>query len=441
MTSPAALLRSIHGRLFGTRAIQARFDVLQNKVDALEQAIDRIEGSIRNLAHVVGKSNAYSLLERHRPPDSGKQRVGHLPGVMRNAGIHAGPVVDRIGFLVQSLELVNHYGCVWDELPGDRFDVLLHGDTLAVGEAAFDRWRCNVVTTSELLQSNTKYRYLVSNHPVSVEQPPLVEQLAITNVRFMYAAGKSGWNLSEWNNLYDLIMCFGPYHATLLSNLTQAIVLQMGYPRFDRYFTTQPNPADLQSRYGCDPSKPTVVWLPTWKTLSSVGRFDHEIGALCDRYNVVVKLHPFMPASEPERVDVLKSFGFTRLIADASDNLPLYQLADFMLFDYGGPPLAGIYADKNMILLNVPGADTDDLTGSDSPDVSIRRYIANVDAEERGIATLLADPATWRKQISDRRMLRHLYFAPYFGFSSSIAANALLNLRHIVDESRESWRW
>ncbi len=347
---------------------------------------------------------------------------------------HTGPVIERIGFLVHSLELLNHYGSVWDLLPENSFDVILQEEPTEQDLNTLSQWKCDVVSMDSILDSNTKYQYLVSNHPLSLGDHPLIKRLAETNIRFMYAAGKSGWNLLDWNNLYDLILCFGPYHASVFSDSTAAVTLQMGYPRFDKYFTEKIDLPTLLARYDCDPMKQTVVWLPTWKTLSSVGYFDKEISQLTDKYNVVVKLHPLMPESEPERVEELRKHAFTHLIVDSSNNLPLYQIADYMLFDYGGPPLAAVYTDKRMILLNVPDADKDDLTGKESPDILIRSDIVNVDAEEGAIERLLNDESNWQKQRDARRSIRKIYFAPYMGFSSIIAANALQNLNNILPE-------
>lgn len=345
---------------------------------------------------------------------------------------HNGPVVERVAFLVQSLELRNHFAPVWDVLPEGSFDIVLHDSAASLDRDVFATWRCGIKSSAELLASNTKYRTLVSNHPVELGDRPLITRLAERNVRYMYAAGKSGWNLSPWNALYDVIMCFGPYHAMNFAHCSDAAIVQIGYPRFDRYFTDKPDRRALAERYGCDPGKETVVWLPTWKTLSSVGWFDEEISALMARYNVVVKLHPFMADSEPERVEQLRRHAFSCILADATDNLPLYQLADYMLFDYGGPPLAGIYADKRLLLLDVPGAHQDELTGEDSPDVSIRKYLVHVQPGANAIARLLNDEVIWQQQEKSRRILRRHYFAPYFGFSANVAAQALMSLDEIA---------
>lgn len=425
-------IRALRNQLFGINATQARMDILHSKLDLVVTSIELLQVSVQEITTQLVAHSSSSDLQAE--PSSAMPAL-NCPTVRRHSrsGVDDGKIIDRVGFLVHSLELVNHFGCIWDMLSEGEFDVILHGDAEDAAHTEFERWGCNVVTSSEVLSSNSKYRYLVSNHPVSLGDPPMIHNLARRNIRFMYAAGKSGWNLSEWNKLYDLILCFGPYHASAFSQRTDAIVMQMGYPRFDRYFNDKCDMSLLRKSYGCDPARKTVVWLPTWKALSSVGHFEEEISSLCSTFNVVVKLHPLMVESEPERVEALRKYTYTYLITDSSDNLPLYQLADYMLFDYGGPPFAGIYADKRFILLNVPGAENDDLTGHASPDLTIRKTLISVDASERRLAELLNDEEIWLEQEQQRRRLRKVYFAPYFGFSSGVVVGALRHLDAIVD--------
>lgn len=211
---------------------------------------------------------------------------------------------NRLGFLIHSPELLNHYGCVMDLLPPGSFDLVLCGDAEAdpTLPGLAQRWHAGLVLAEEVIRSGDLYPFLVSNHPFRTTTPPFIKQVAHRNIRFMYAAGKSGWNLSSWNRDYDLILCYGPFHALAFAEFCEAPVLQVGYPRFDRFFTEPAERAELQARFGCDPGKPTVVWLPTWSSLSSVGRFDEEIAALTTTHNVVVKVHPLMPGSEPDKV-------------------------------------------------------------------------------------------------------------------------------------------
>lgn len=480
-------LRRARGWLTGLNAVSARFDLLQSRTDALMEASERTnaalaslavaldsirpgpelaairesvdglaassssarlshDGSLRGMAADLAALRAQAsqiqvgLDESAVRFDANAQHSLQWGAAMRAGRSHARPSgaaplrlsgeagAGRLAFLLQSLELVNHYAAVWDLLPQGGFDVLLHGVDEAAARQALAAWRCGLFTTEMVLAEGRKYACLVSNHPVEGGEPPLIRRLAERNVRFMYAGGKSGWNLSEWNSLYDLILCFGPHYAAAFSASTGGLVIQMGYPRFDRYFNEQVNRDALCARFGCDPTKETVVWLPTWKELSSVGHFDEEISALTDCYNVVVKLHPLMSEAEPERVESLRKHHFSCLLTDSTDNLPLYQLADYMLFDFGGPPLAAIYCDKKMILLDVPGALADPLLGPDSPDVAIRVQLGAHAPGDGAIARCLASPAHWEAQVAMRKALRRTYFAPHFGFSAAVAANALLHL-------------
>lgn len=341
----------------------------------------------------------------------------------------------RLAFLVHHKELVNHFASVWKLLPQGSFDVLVHeidpGEMHSVPELATAKIRA----ATDALSDAIPYDYLVSNHPIDFSRPPLIKRLARKNIRFMYAAGKSGWNLRKWNSWYEMIMCFGPHHAAAFASITDAQIVQMGYPRFDRYYNDTANLPELRKRFACDPAKKTVVWLPTWKELSSVGLFDSEISALTDSYNVVIKLHPLMPETEPERVEQLRKHRFNYLITDSTDNLPLYQLADFMLFDYGGAPLAALYTDKNMLLLDVPKADGDELMDPDSPDLHIRSRLGSLRHNDAEIAGFLSNGAYWETQAPIRRELRKTYFAPYFGFSSNIAANILMRLETVFGDT------
>lgn len=355
--------------------------------------------------------------------------------------------IGGLGFLVHIPELINHYRDVWARLAPGSYEVVLSGSDSDRIETRRNAEVLGVrcVSAEERLASGDKYHCLVSNHPVDPSGTPLIKRLAERNVRFMYALGKAGWNMRDWNRLYDLILCFGPDQVERLGFCEDAVKLQMGYPRFDRYFTETADRRDLLGRHGCDPAKPVIVWLPTWKGLSSVGIYDEAIADLMDQYNVVIKLHPLMAVDDHKRAAGLDRHGFTLVIGDSRDNLPLYQLADFMLCDYGGPAFGGIYTDKNLLLLNVPGAEEDEYTGADSPDVLIRRDIVSIDPDQAGrLRPLLGDARLWEAQAAVRRRLRERFFAPYYGFSSEIAAQALRNLDRILEAGhgrREGGAW
>jgi len=354
--------------------------------------------------------------------------------------------IPRVAFLVHTPELFNHFEPIWEHLKSEQFDVLLLGDALCCEETAARMVGINVRQVSDVLAARDRYQVLVSNHPVNLtgQDTPrgkqlLIKKLAVTNLRMMYAAGKSGWNMSDWNKFYDGVLCFGPHHARIFSKKFGLPVMEIGYPRFDRYFNDPLDISELQRRFFCNPEKSTIVWLPTWKTLSSVDHFNSEITSLLSDYNVVVKVHPLMPESEPSRVKALEKLGFNSLISDARDNVPLYQLADYMLFDYGGPAFGGIYTSKRFVLLNVPQAENDLLTGRDSPDILLRRDVLNVNPGEGALRPLLQDDSHWDRQNAVIKRLRRDYFAENFGTSAASAAQAITDLSWLGRKGRPRW--
>ncbi|HZP87700.1 MAG TPA: tetratricopeptide repeat protein [Burkholderiales bacterium] len=349
---------------------------------------------------------------------------------------------EPIAFLAHIPEIINHYRSIWAQLPAGRVEVVNAG----MGEDALEIERfarqANVRSRSiaDCLKDRP-YACMVSNHPVDPSGDPLIKRLAHVNVRLMYALGKAGWNLREWNALYDAILCFGPYQAEALQQVTSAALIQVGYPRFDPFFRQREDKYELCRRYRCDPARPTLVWLPTWHALSSVSLHAHAVAGLRERYNIVVKLHPLASQDGLDSARVLREAGIDHVITDSSDNLPLYRLAEYLLCDYGGPAFGGLYTDRPLLLLNVPDAASNPLMGPDSPDIVIRQVVANVDpSSSEAIARILADEQHWAAQERVRRELRRAFFAPYYGFASEVAAGALRNIARLTElDERQQW--
>ncbi|MCW5619891.1 MAG: hypothetical protein KIS79_02125 [Burkholderiales bacterium] len=104
-----------------------------------------------------------------------------------------------------------------------------------------------------------------------------------------------------------------------------------------------------------------------------------------------------------------------------------------VLCDYGGPAFGAIYTDRPLLLLNVPGADADPLTGADSPDILIRQVVTNTDpCSAKSLERLIEDHAAWEQQRVVRRELRQAFFAPHYGFASQVAAGALANIEALL---------
>jgi SAM-dependent methyltransferase len=378
----------------------------------------------------------YRQLATKPAPEQRTPPIGQAPRILATDR--------RIAFLIHAEELLNHFRSVCQLLRPGSFVFLIHanGHESAQIAEAIGREGWHSMTTADVLRDGRRFRALVSNHPVSFDEPPLIKRLADINIRFMYAAGKSGWNLREWNQLYDVILCYGPYHAERFLASTNAVVFEMGYPRFDSFFDGSFDRPRLAESLRCDPRRQTVVWLPTWHDLSTVGLYDEAIARLGSRFNILVKVHPLMAASEPGKVDALERLGFNCVIRNAMDNVALYSLADYVLCDYGGPAFGAIYTDRNLLLLNIADAPSNELLGDDSTEMLIRRSIVNVDRTRVDqIDHLLADEQIWAAQRAERARLRRMFFAPYFGYSSRMAATILEHIERIPGREgiKNSW--
>ncbi len=350
----------------------------------------------------------------------------------------------RFGFALHVSELVNHYGSIWAHLDPDEFEIVCAGTDAGENErteayAATHGYRACLV--GDVLAGGRVYDTVVSNHPWSAgnagpQSEPAIHQLGRRQVRLMYALGKDAWNFADWNEQYDLILCWGPYQAARLADFERPRIVQVGYPRFDRFFRLTEPRRDVVARLGGDPDRPTLVWLPTWKDWSSIDAFAGEIAGFRDEYNILIKVHPLTATTDPGRMAKLAAVGLSPMSDVNFDNVELFYAADLVAADYGGSAFGAIYADRELVLLNTPGvgAEPDDkYIGSDSLDVRLREWILNIDPGESAlIRAHLADPAAREEQRATRERLRRSLFAPFPGCAGEVAATVLRNIDSIV---------
>ncbi|NQZ53518.1 MAG: CDP-glycerol glycerophosphotransferase family protein [Piscirickettsiaceae bacterium] len=341
----------------------------------------------------------------------------------------------NIAFLVHFSEMFNHYSPVWDKLERNEFLVIVHGSQFERERTieACQEYRVNYVIIEDVLAEQHRFPYLISNHAMHAFQGvPLIKVLGECNIRFMYALGKGRHNFSEWNHYYDIFLCFGPFHEQQLTQFNAPSV-QMGYPRYDIYFNQELELTDFKQKLDCDPAKETILWLPTWKELSSVDMYAELMSSLMDSYNIIVKLHPLSLEEEPDVVAKLMNLNFTAVITTVVDNVFLFAISDKVVCDYGGTAFGAIYLDKPLLLLNLPNASNDPLSGENSPDLALREQIINIDIFSfHKIRDIFNDAEIWQEQNLARKKLRQYYFAPHYGFSSEVAAAAIKSAGNII---------
>lgn len=349
-----------------------------------------------------------------------------------------GREIERIGFVLHAADLFNHYKNVLAQLSEGSFELIITPSVGASRKRLVDVLNAEGyphVELGEILKSRKKYRVLVTNHPISGGgmYRYLPEKLGQINVRFMYAIGKARHNFSAWNLIYDMILCHGPYQAKNFGFCRRASVVQMGYPRYDHYFDLSFDKRAFLQKLGADPSRPTILWVPTWSDLSSLDLFLDSISSITDEYNVLIKPHPLTVSKEPHRIERIKRTNLSLISDELTDITELYAASDFVLSDYGGTIFSALYLDKPLLLLNMPNAEKDKHTGINSPDIEIREDIANLSHKQSSdLRAILKDDALWDRQARLRRVLRDRYFAPYYGYSSKVAAAYLCNAPTLI---------
>lgn len=340
-----------------------------------------------------------------------------------------------LAFITNTAELYNHYSAVWKLLPAGSFEVIAGGIEEKPEDIrdfiAAKGYPCR--TLAETMADGRRYRHLVSHHPFMSNELPSLNVLADQQIRFMYGLGKAGWNFGNWNSVYDAILCFGPYQRAELEKVSRATLIEMGYPRFDSFFDGTFDRTETLQRYHCDAGRKTIVWLPTWSDLASIGRYQDCIAMLGLRFNIIVKLHPFMRHQCPAETAALQALPFNAVIDEPIDNVALYQAADFIFADYGGPMFGALYTDRNLLLFNLPEADNHRFLGAASPDMLIRKLIPSISTpDQTEIWNLLKNDQLWEEQKRIRAELRRQLFAPYYGFSARVAADCLTNMDTIL---------
>lgn len=352
-------------------------------------------------------------------------------------------LIEKFGFLIHAPELLFHYLPVMELLGPERAELLLHFNS-AAEEAALLQATAGLPfarrTSHQLIADGQGYRALLSNHYQGSYRLGaaddaaccyLLPALAANNVRFLYDLGADSWNFAEWNQLYDAFLCFGPWHQDRLAAFAGP-KLQMGCPRFDRFFTSPCDRNQQLRELGCDPAKPVVVWLSTLGSYHGViPHYAEAVSRLSARYNVIVKPHPFSWTQEPGHLAALEQHPFTAVIRQPFDNVILFQLADYVIADYGSSLFDALYTDCRVLLLDhpeYPGRDTDDLLTTDT-EQWLRRYLPHLNLAHAGqIEACLESPRLWQEQAEVRAWLREKFFANYYGCASRIAAYQLSRL-------------
>ncbi len=208
------------------------------------------------------------------------------------------------------------------------------------------------------------------------------------------------------------------YLAARIITPGQAVLV--GYPKLDALVDGSIDGARVRSQLGLDPSRPTVLYAPTYSTASSLHIAGEGIveTLFSAGFNVIAKLHDRSFDADPrytgginwrERFRALERPGRLRL-AECADCTPLLAAADLMVTDHSSVGFEYCVLDRPLLVFDAPDLP---VAARINPDkVALLRSVATVvrtcDELAGAARAALADPA--RLSAERRRIAGHMFF-------------------------------
>ena len=138
----------------------------------------------------------------------------------------------------------------------------------------------------------------------------------------------------------------------------------VGYPKLDCLVDGTFSRDDVLNEIGIDPSRPTVLYAPTWSPYSSLNAMGEDLvrALVAAGYAVIVKLHDRSRDSEfkhsggidwPSRLEPILRAG-SGWLADGSDACPYLAAADVLITDHSSVGFEYLLLDRPIIRIEMP---------------------------------------------------------------------------------------
>lgn len=136
------------------------------------------------------------------------------------------------------------------------------------------------------------------------------------------------------NYLFDYIITFGEEASERFKMKGYKNLFYAGNPMFDNWFNSHLD-TNLLNMIETRVKKemPTILYLPTYNTYSSIDAYADEIIKLRFDYNILIKLHHGTFNGEIDRLCKFMSYSEIQVFGDYMDPLILYKVSDVVLTD------------------------------------------------------------------------------------------------------------
>lgn len=383
----------------------------------------------------------------------------------------------KFAFLVHDPIMLVHYKDVWKAIGSSNFLIITteyfagnnEGDE-KLGLTSFlkhiNEESYEVRKITEIINCGIKFEYVITNHIISGSTKEVVSnhsdyfkklinrglswigkspkwifpvdintylplQVGKKQIRYMYGADISdGWSLQSWNEIYDIFLCHGVNDERELNKRFKGKTFVMGYPRYDRFFAEDIDLNPIRAEFKIEPTKKTVLWMPTLGgEYSSIPIFAESLSKLINKYNIVVRPHPFSFVQEKDFIVLLEKFNFNLDRTALRDMNELFGIADVILTDNGGTPFSAIFLGKNVIFLGVDDSNLDhkSMAGSilaDSSVMELKEHLPVITPQETSrLESMLESESFYKENDACVEMLFKKYFDSPRGGGAERVAN------------------
>lgn len=168
-----------------------------------------------------------------------------------------------------------------------------------------------------------------------------------------YGVGKDLVTFAPWVALFDIVLADGPHTHKYFRLLSDSYLI--GVPKYDDWFSKDSSPwgkEDCCEKYGMDPSKKTILFLPTHSIFSSLHKFNSVILDLTPQYNVLIKFHYLNQYVEKEIMEKIRSNSRVITFDERDDLVQLMSVSDVIVSDSSSAGLEAVLIDKPLVILD-----------------------------------------------------------------------------------------
>ena len=359
-------------------------------------------------------------------------------------------IINKIGFYINEEYIFDHYLNLLKKMDSGKFDIILNdkfkNDKYKNFLKKLEHYSWNVVFLNDIYLIH-KYKILITHLHLGgntiktehillkikiifkkffhkIKKDPVIningqyfqKKLGIYNIRFMYGVDVGASNFGDFNKLFDEFFCHGPRDANMVRSRFPGRIFEMGYPRYDDYYSICVNKKKILTKFSCDLNKPTIVWLSTTSEhFSSILTYHKYFEKLLFQFNIILRPHPLEIDPQYDRFnkEVYRIIKESRLILNTNSfqNMSeLYAISDLMVCDYGGTIFSSIYMNKNIVLLNHEEALLDSNTKG-STSIEVRRYLPSIDKNDsRNLEKIIIKNLNSSDNLAQVRRARTIYF-------------------------------